>query len=179
MSTVAEQLRRAREEKALTVQQVVEITKMRSDHVRALEAGDYSIFSAPVYIRGFVRTYSTLLHLNVPAMMQQLEIELGNPGTLGGSESITPGAGGGLDRFMLFLSKVDWAKGGLRSLPWWRWAPWSSCLPSNQHLKQRILWRKKSHGCTSLLRIQENCYRYRPPKSPSELRDVLLAFTCR
>ena len=74
MSTVAEQLRRAREGKALSIQQVVEITKMRSDHVRALEDGDYGAFSAPVYIRGFVRTYASALKLNVPEVMEQQRI---------------------------------------------------------------------------------------------------------
>ena len=36
MSAVAEQLRQAREARNLTVQQVVEITKIRTDHLRAL-----------------------------------------------------------------------------------------------------------------------------------------------
>jgi hypothetical protein len=48
------------------MQQVVEITKIRTDHLRALEAGNYDVFSAPVYIRGFVRGYAKLLKLDVP-----------------------------------------------------------------------------------------------------------------
>ena len=48
MSTVAEQLRQAREARNLTVQQVAEITKIRTDHVRAVEEGNYDVFSAPV-----------------------------------------------------------------------------------------------------------------------------------
>src|SRR5262245_25631263 len=113
MATVAEQLRQAREGKSLSVQQVVEITKMRSDHVRALEEGDYSAFSAPVYIRGFVRTYASALKLDVPELMSQLEVELANSGNLSGYQSPLQGAGGVLDKLMLFLSKVDWAKGGI------------------------------------------------------------------
>ncbi len=61
MSTVAEQLRQAREARNLTEQQIVEITKIRTDHLRALEEGNFDVFSAPVYIRGFVRSYATLL----------------------------------------------------------------------------------------------------------------------
>ena len=76
MSTVAEQLRQAREAKKLTVHQVVEITKIRTDHLRALEEGNFDVFSAPVYIRGFVRSYSTLLKLDVPQIMAALEAEL-------------------------------------------------------------------------------------------------------
>src|SRR6516165_4032561 len=77
MSAVAEQLRHGREAQNLTVQQVAEITKMRTDHLRALEEGNFNVFSAPVYIRGFVRTYSTLLKLDVPKVMRDLEAELG------------------------------------------------------------------------------------------------------
>ena len=56
MSTVAEQLREAREAQNLTVYQVAEITKIRTDHIRALDEGNYDVFSAPVYIRGSVRS---------------------------------------------------------------------------------------------------------------------------
>ena len=56
MSTVAEQLRQAREAQKLTIQELAEITKIRSDHIRALEEGNFNVFPAPVYIRGFVRT---------------------------------------------------------------------------------------------------------------------------
>ena len=37
MSTVSEQLRLAREQQQLDVYQVAEITKIKTDHVRALE----------------------------------------------------------------------------------------------------------------------------------------------
>ena len=77
MSTVAEQLREGREAQKLTIQGVAEITKIRSDHIRALEEGNFNVFSAPVYIRGFVRTCATLLKLDVPQVMSTLEGELG------------------------------------------------------------------------------------------------------
>ena len=37
MSTVAERLHQAREARKLTIEQVAEITKIRTDHLRALE----------------------------------------------------------------------------------------------------------------------------------------------
>src|SRR5712664_880560 len=77
MPTVADQLHQAREARKLTIEQVAEVTKIRSDHVRALEEGNFNVFSAPVYIRGFVRTYSTLLKLDVPRIMATLDGELG------------------------------------------------------------------------------------------------------
>ena len=49
MATVAEQLRRAREDQNLNVYQVAEITKIKTDHIRALESGLWESFSAPVH----------------------------------------------------------------------------------------------------------------------------------
>ncbi len=63
MSTVAEQLRLAREAKQLTVEQVAEMTKIRTDHLRALEEGNFAVFSAPIYIRGSVKNYAAALKL--------------------------------------------------------------------------------------------------------------------
>jgi cytoskeletal protein RodZ len=110
MATVAEQLRAAREAKKLTVYQVAETTKIRTDHIRALEEGDFNVFAAPVYIRGFVRIYATLLKLDVPQIVAALEVELGRtekfkePPPLV-EESHTP-----LDQLMFLLSKFDWHK---------------------------------------------------------------------
>ena len=77
MPTVAEQLRAGREAKKLTIPQVAEATKIRTDHIRALEEGNFNVFSAPVYIRGFVRNYATHLKLDVPQVMAALDAELG------------------------------------------------------------------------------------------------------
>ena len=75
MATVAEQLRTAREAKNLTVHQIADVTKIRTDHLRALEEGNFDIFVAPVYIKGFVRSYAMLLKLNVPQVMADLDGE--------------------------------------------------------------------------------------------------------
>jgi len=111
MPTVAEQLHQARESKKLTIQQVAEVTKIRSDHLRALEEGNFEIFSAPVYIRGFVRSYSTLLKLDVPRVMADLEAELGQSMKFSEPPPLSNESRGVLDFFMLQLSKVDWRKG--------------------------------------------------------------------
>ena len=111
MSTVSEQLRQAREAKHLTVQQVVEITKIRTDHLHALEEGNFDVFSAPVYIRGFVRSYSTLLKLDVPQIMAALEAELAQTTKFSEPPPLAKRPDGVLDFVMLQLSKVDWKKG--------------------------------------------------------------------
>jgi cytoskeletal protein RodZ len=111
MSTVAEQLHQAREAKQLSVEQVAEITKIRSDHLRALEEGNFNVFSAPVYIRGFVRTYSTLLKLDVPRVMAELDGELGQTKKFAEPPPLSDHPKGALDFLMLQLSRIDWQKG--------------------------------------------------------------------
>lgn len=114
MSTVAEQLRQAREARHLTVEQVAEVTKIRTDHLRALEEGNFNVFSAPVYIRGFVRSVSTMLKLDVPQVMAALDEELGQTRQFAEPPPLTSHPHGFLDFVMLQLSKVDWQK--------WVWA---------------------------------------------------------
>jgi len=111
MATVGEQLRRAREARNLTVEQVAEITKIRTDHVKALAEGNYDVFSAPVYIKGFVRTYSTLVKQDVPAMMAALEAELRQTNRFAEAPPLTGEPKGIVDFVMLQLSKLDLRKG--------------------------------------------------------------------
>ena len=112
MPTVAQQLHDAREARHMTIQQVADITKIRSDHVRAIEEGNLSVFSAPVYIKGFVRTYSTLLKLDVAQVMSDLEAELGQTKKFSQQPPLSEPRGP-LDFLMLQLSKIDWRRGGI------------------------------------------------------------------
>jgi cytoskeleton protein RodZ len=81
MATVGEQLKAAREAQRLTVTQVADLTKIRSDHIRAIDQGNYDVFSAPVYIRGFVRTYAMALKLDPAQILAQLNVELAQAGS--------------------------------------------------------------------------------------------------
>src|SRR5215472_6240385 len=112
MATVAEQLRQARESQKLTIQELAEITKIRSDHIRALEEGNFNMFSAPVYIRGFVRTCSTLLKMDVPQVMSNLESELGQTVKFREPPPLTDQPKTPIDFVILQLSKVNLRKGG-------------------------------------------------------------------
>jgi cytoskeletal protein RodZ len=105
MPIVGEQLRQAREEQKLSVEQIAESTKIRGDHIRALEVGNYTIFSAPVYIRGFVRTYANLLKLDTARILEQLGRELSESGQA--EPSLAPSSRGVMDAAMYQLSKVS------------------------------------------------------------------------
>ena len=111
MSTVAEQLRSAREAKGLTVYQVAETTKIRTDHIRALEEGNFEMFSAPVYIRGSVKNCAMLLKLDVPAIMAELNVELGQTEKFKEPPKLMEESNTPLDHVMFLLSKLNWRVG--------------------------------------------------------------------
>lgn len=108
MATVSEQLRRAREQQQLDIYQVAEVTKIKTDHVRALESGNFEIFSAPVYIRGFVRTYATMLKLDVSRLLADLDGELGRDERFRDPPPLTNTPRSPLDFLMLQLSRLNW-----------------------------------------------------------------------
>ena len=111
MSTVAEQLRVAREARKLTIAQVAEATKIRTDHIRALEEGNFNLFSAPIYIRGSVKNYATLLKLDVPQIMAALNAELGQTEKFSEPPPLTEASDTPLDWLMFLLSKLNWRFG--------------------------------------------------------------------
>ena len=105
---MAELLRNARESQGLSIYYVAECTKIRTDHVRALEEGNYDAFAATVYIRGFVRTYATVLKLDVPTVMAELESELSQTEKFSEPPALGQQSRGFLDVLMMQLWKVNW-----------------------------------------------------------------------
>jgi cytoskeletal protein RodZ len=107
MPSLPNLLRSGREAMGLTEQDVAEITKIRTDHIRALEEGNYNAFAAPVYVRGFVRTYARLIRLDPRETVAQLDAELHQLSITDNPHPLT-GRRGFLDVLMLQLSKVNW-----------------------------------------------------------------------
>ena len=108
MPSVAEQLREAREKRKLSVYDVAAVTKIRTDHVRALEEGNFRVFAAAVYIRGFVRSYANLVKLDVPKVMADLDGELAATKEFREPTSLSGKPVGLLDALMLWVSKMNW-----------------------------------------------------------------------
>ncbi len=108
MATVGEQLRKAREDQNLNVYQVAEITKIKTDHIRALETGVYDSFSAPVYIRGFVRSYAKALKMDVAKIAVDLDEELSKTEKYAEPPPLVEKKKTALDFFMLQLSRLNW-----------------------------------------------------------------------
>lgn len=108
MPTVAQQLHQAREAQNLSIHEVADATKIKSEHIRALEDGEYDVFSAPIYIRGFVRNYARLLKLDVPAVMCDLDVELAGTERFREPPRLTGRRHGPLDFLMFQISRLNW-----------------------------------------------------------------------
>ena len=131
MSTVAEQHRTAREAKKLTVEQVAEMTKIRSDHIRALEEGNFDVFSAPIYIRGSVKNYAGALKLDLPALLALLDAELGRTKNFSEPPPLSDQKKNIVDHATLVLAKLNWKMGAagfavvalavIIALSFWAW----------------------------------------------------------
>jgi cytoskeletal protein RodZ len=105
---VAAQFRQAREAQRLTVHQVAEATKIRSDHIEALEEGNYNVFSAQIYIRGFVRNYARLLRLNEAQILAALDTELSQSEKFSAPPPLSARPHTLVDTLTLWLSKINW-----------------------------------------------------------------------
>src|SRR5918911_2224255 len=62
--TLAERLVAARERKGIDLGRAERDTRIRTAHLRALEAGDHSALPGDVYSRGFIMTYARYLELD-------------------------------------------------------------------------------------------------------------------
>ncbi|MBI5801694.1 MAG: helix-turn-helix domain-containing protein [Verrucomicrobia bacterium] len=106
-SSVGEQLRKARETRRFTVSQVADATKIKSDHIAALEEGDFHPFSAPVYIRGYTKTLARHYKLDVPNVLADLDAELAQTKEFAEPPSLMRREKGVLDWITLQLSKLN------------------------------------------------------------------------
>jgi cytoskeletal protein RodZ len=64
MPALGDEFRSAREARGLTLSDVAEQLHIRSVYLNAIETEDWKAIGAPVYIRGFIRTYARFLGLD-------------------------------------------------------------------------------------------------------------------
>jgi cytoskeleton protein RodZ len=67
MATLGEEFRSAREARGLSLSDVAERLHIRSVYLAAIEDEDWKAIGAPVYVRGFMRTYARFLGLDAEA----------------------------------------------------------------------------------------------------------------
>lgn len=75
MATIGQKLRRAREAKHLTIDEVAEQTKINQNFIVALESDDYQAFNEEFYIKQYIRTYARFLGLNSRTLIADIDEE--------------------------------------------------------------------------------------------------------
>lgn len=71
MPALGDEFRSAREARGLSLSDVAEQIHIRSVYLGAIESEDWSAIGAPVYVRGFIRTYARFLGLNGEKAVQE------------------------------------------------------------------------------------------------------------
>jgi cytoskeleton protein RodZ len=69
---IGEALRSTRERKGLSIDQVAQETRISPRFLEALEAEQFNELPAPVYVRGFLRSYANFLQLEPQPLLDQL-----------------------------------------------------------------------------------------------------------
>lgn len=88
MAGIGETLRSAREHRGLTIEQVAQDTRISARFLEALETERFDELPAPVYVRGFLRSYANYLKVDAQPLLDQLV----------GGERIPPGGPDGFVR---------------------------------------------------------------------------------
>jgi len=70
--TIGQELRQARLERKLSLEEVSRATFIRLQHLQAMEAGKFEALPSPAQARGFLRAYASYLGLASEAMLEQL-----------------------------------------------------------------------------------------------------------
>ncbi|MCS7294862.1 MAG: helix-turn-helix domain-containing protein [Chloroflexota bacterium] len=86
MATIGETLRAARERRGLSLSEASRLTRIAPRFLVALEEDDYGALPAPVYARGFLRSYATLLGLDPEPLVAALRAQMERPPDVVGFE---------------------------------------------------------------------------------------------
>jgi len=81
MPGLGDEFRAAREARHLSLSDVSEQIHIRSVYLQCIEDEEWSAIAAPVYVRGFIRTYARYLGLDPESAVQRLNAMLGESAT--------------------------------------------------------------------------------------------------
>jgi len=91
---LGERFREAREARGLALSDAAEQIRIRSVYLAAIEEENWSAIGAPVYVRGFLRTYARFLGLDPEEAVGSFNQTLGAPVAGSTDESREPSGGG-------------------------------------------------------------------------------------
>lgn len=72
-NSVGQQLRQAREQRSLTIEQAAAATRIRPHYLRSLEADEFDAMPSPAHGRGFLRAYAGYLGLEAEKLLAALD----------------------------------------------------------------------------------------------------------
>ena len=78
--TIGAVLAERRRERGLSIEQVASATRIRAEHLRALESDEPERLPAPVYAKGYLRTYALYLGLDPEPLVDVLHFSVQHPG---------------------------------------------------------------------------------------------------
>jgi len=73
LKEIGEILKKAREEKGLSIDDIQQITKIRSRYLNAIEEGNLDVLPGEVYAKGYIKSYAEAVGLNVREVMALYE----------------------------------------------------------------------------------------------------------
>jgi cytoskeletal protein RodZ len=73
--TLGQTLRLERERRGVTVEELHEVTKIKSEMIEALEADDHETLPAPVFVQGFIKAICQYLELPVREVLAIYDAE--------------------------------------------------------------------------------------------------------
>lgn len=79
MSDLGALLRKARDQRGLTLDDIQETTKIRKRYLEAIESGDHTILPGPFYVRAFVKNYSEAVGLDPDEVLRLYQHEVPAP----------------------------------------------------------------------------------------------------
>jgi cytoskeleton protein RodZ len=88
LAQIGSTLRGARVQRGLTIEQVAQDTRISARFLEALEAETFEDLPAPVYVRGFLRSYANFLHVDPAPLLESLALGQGaSPASASGNGS--------------------------------------------------------------------------------------------
>ncbi|MCR2805080.1 helix-turn-helix domain-containing protein [Paenibacillus soyae] len=88
MSDLGALLRKAREQRGLSLDEIQELTKIRKRYLEAIESGDYSVLPGSFYVRAFVKNFSEAVGLDPEEVLRLYQHEVPSPAVENSTEPI-------------------------------------------------------------------------------------------
>jgi len=76
VSELGNVLKKAREEKGYSLEDIQDLTKIRKRYLEALESGDYSVLPGKFYIRAFIKNYADCVGLDAEEVLNYYQGEV-------------------------------------------------------------------------------------------------------